>query len=157
MEIQETVSNVFKKYKRDSARIIDLLQDLQNIYGYLPKDLLIEVGKQTGAPLNRIYHIVTFYKAFQLKPRGKTIFTVCTGTTCHVKGSYKVLDMLEDHFCIKCGETTKDLKYTIEDVGCVGSCALAPVVVVNGKYHGNMTPDKVNKLLKEAGADEPNK
>ena len=145
------VKEVLARYGRNPARMIEILQDLQDIYRYLPKEVIQEVANQTGVPVNRIYHIATFYKAFHLEPRGETIITVCTGTACHVRGSYRTLDMLSERLGIGANETTKDLKVTLETVGCVGACALGPLVIVNGKYHGHVTADKVDKLLKEIG------
>ncbi len=148
-KIKKDVREVFERYGRDPARMIEILQDLQDIYHWLPKELLKEVSRQTGVPLTRIYHMATFFKAFSLKPRGKYVIQVCTGTTCHVKGAYMVLDQLKTALGVDVGETTDDLMFTLETVNCVGACALAPVVVVNQYYHGYMTPAKVESLIKE--------
>ena len=148
-KIKKDVSEVFERYGRDPARMIEILQDLQDIYHWLPEELLKEVSRQTGVPLTRVYHMATFFKAFSLKPRGKYVIQVCTGTTCHVKGAYMVLDQLKTVLGVDVGETTDDLMFTLETVNCVGACALAPVVVVNQYYHGYMTPAKVESLIKE--------
>jgi len=153
VEPKAAVKEVLARYKRNPARMIEILQDLQDIYRYLPQEVIQEVADQTGVPVNRIYHIATFYKAFHLEPRGETIITVCTGTACHVRGSYRTLDMLSERLGVKPNETTPDMKFTLETVGCVGACALGPLVIVNGKYHGHVTADKVDKLLKEIGAN----
>lgn len=147
--VEQDVKEVLARYGNDPARMIEILQDLQDIYGYLPKEVLGEVSLQTEVPLTRVYHVATFFKAFTLKPRGKYIIQVCTGTACHVKGSYRVLERLEDVLGIKAGDTTDDLMFTLETVNCVGACALGPVVIVNDKYHAYMTPAKVESLIKE--------
>lgn len=148
-KIKRDVAEVFERYGRDPARMIEILQDLQDIYHWLPKELLKEVSRQTGVPLTRVYHMATFFKAFSLKPRGKYVIQVCTGTACHVKGAYMVLDQLKNVLGIDVGETTDDLMFTLETVNCVGACALAPVVVINDYYHGYVTPGKVESLIKE--------
>lgn len=147
--LEQNVKEVMARYGDNPARMIEILQDLQDIYGYLPKEVLKEVSRQTEVPLTRIYHVATFFRAFTLKPRGKYLIHVCTGTTCHVKGAYRVLERLEDVLGVKAGDTTNDLLFTLETVNCVGACALGPVVIVNGKYYGYMTPAKVESLIKE--------
>lgn len=147
------VTKVLERYNRNPARMNEILQDLQDIFRYLPVEVLQEVAIQSKTPINRIYHIASFYKAFHLEPRGETVITVCTGTACHVRGSYRTLDMLSERLKIKPGKTTPDMKYTLDTVGCVGACALGPLVIVNGKYSGHITAEKVDKLLKEMGTN----
>jgi len=148
-KVEQNVKEVLNKYKNDSARMIEILQDLQDIYHYLPEEVLKEVSKQTGVPLTRVYHMATFFKAFSLKPRGKHMIYVCTGTACHVKGAYRVLERLKDLLGISPGQTTDDLLFTLETVNCVGACALGPVVIIDDKYYGHMTPVGVESLIKE--------
>jgi NADH:ubiquinone oxidoreductase subunit E len=148
-KVKENVKEVLERYNYNSARMIEILQDLQDIYGYLPKEVLKEVSRQAEVPLTRVYHVATFFKAFTLKPRGKYTIQVCTGTACHVKGSYRVLERLEDVLGIKPGDTTEDIMFTLETVNCVGCCALGPVVIINGKYYGHVTPVQVDSLIKE--------
>lgn len=147
--LEQNVKEVMARYGDNPARMIEILQDLQDIYGYLPEELLKEVSRQTEVPLSRVCHMATFFRVFTLKPRGKYLIHVCTGTTCHVKGSYRVLERLEDVLGVKAGDTTNDLLFTLETVNCVGACALGPVVIVNDKYYGYMTPAKVESLIKE--------
>jgi len=147
------VERVLEQYNRNPARMVEILQDLQEVFRYLPREVLMEVATQTRTAINRIYHIATFYKAFHLEPRGETVITVCTGTACHVRGSYRTLDMLSERLGIPPGGTTPDMKFTLDTVGCVGACALGPLVVVNDKYNGHITAEKVDKLLKEIGAN----
>ncbi len=154
VEPAKAVSEILSRYHGDPARMIEILQDLQEIYRYLPKEVIEEVSHQTEIPINRIYHIATFYKAFHLEPRGETIITVCTGTACHVRGSFRTLDLLSERLGVKPNETSGDLKYTLETVGCVGACALGPIVIINGKYYGHMTPDRMDRVLKRMGIIE---
>ncbi len=148
-KVREDVKRVFERYNRNPARMIEILQDLQDIYHWLPKEVLKEVSRQTEVPLSRIYHMATFFKAFSLKPRGRYVIQVCTGTTCHVKGAYMVLDRLKSVLGIEVGETTPDLTFTLETVNCVGACAIAPVVVINDRYYGYVTPSKVEEIVRE--------
>ncbi len=147
--LEQNVKEVIARYEGNPGRMIEILQDLQDVYGYLSKELLREVSCQAEVPLSKVCHMATFFKAFTLKPRGKHLIHVCTGTACHVKGSYRVLERLEDVLGIKAGDTTDDLLFTLETVNCVGACALGPVVIVNDKYYGYMTPAKVESLIKE--------
>jgi NADH-quinone oxidoreductase subunit E len=147
--LEKSVEEVMARHGNNPARMIEILQDLQDIYGYLPEEVLKEVSRQTEVPLARVYHVATFFKAFTLKPRGKYTIQVCTGTACHVKGSYRVLERFEDVLGIKPGDTTNDLYFTLETVNCVGCCALGPVVIVNGRYYGHVSPVQVGSLIKE--------
>jgi NADH-quinone oxidoreductase subunit E len=142
------VTQVLKKYRKDKSALIDILHDTQAKIGYLPEDALKAISKGLAVPLSRVYSVTTFFKAFSLTPRGRHIVSVCMGTACHVRGSDKVLEQLEKELGIKNGENTPDLKFTLETVNCVGACALGPMVVIGENYHGEMTPEKVNEVLK---------
>lgn len=144
------IEEIIEKHHFEEADLIGILQDLQEAHPnkYLPKESLEYISKVLNIPLNRIYHIATFFKAFSLKPKGKNVITVCVGTACHVKGSGRILDKLQNELNIAAGETTKDLKFTLEAVNCLGCCALAPVVVVNGEYYGHATQAKIDRILK---------
>jgi NADH-quinone oxidoreductase subunit E len=109
---------------------------------------LEEVSQRLQIPLTRIYYLATFYRAFSLTPRGRHLVTVCTGTACHVKGAASILNTMERELKVKAGETTSDKEYTLETVNCLGSCAQAPLVVIDGAYHGKMLGTKVLSLLK---------
>jgi NADH-quinone oxidoreductase subunit E len=145
----ETVSQVLQKHRHDKSLLVDILQDTQTEIGYLPREALEEVGKGLEIPQSRVYSVATFFKAFSLKPRGRHLINVCMGTACHVRGSDKVLEKIEELLNIKTGETTKDLKYTLETVNCVGACALGPMVIVGEDYHGEMTPEGIVSVLKQ--------
>jgi NADH-quinone oxidoreductase subunit E len=148
-ELKEKVGQVLQKYQHDKSLLVDILQDIQAETGYLPKEVLQETSHGLGVPLSRVYSVATFFKAFSLKPRGRHLINVCMGTACHVRGAVKVLEKVEQELGIKTGETTEDLKFTLETVNCVGACALGPMVIIGEDYHGEMTPDAVGSILKK--------
>lgn len=127
--------------------LISILQDIQAEYHYLPEEALRHVAKRLNLPLIQVYGVATFFKAFSLKPQGKHKCSVCLGTACHVRGAPFILDELERQLGIKSGETTEDMEFTLESVNCLGACALGPVVVVDGKYHGQMNTGKAKKMM----------
>jgi len=147
-QLKERVESILDNYQRDRGMLVSILQDVQAEYNYLPGEALVEVSQALGAPLSQVYSVATFFKAFSLEPRGRYLINVCLGTACHVRGAVKVLEAIERELDIKTGGTTKDLKFTLERVNCVGCCALGPVVIINGEYHGQMKTDKVKALLK---------
>ncbi|HOJ18189.1 MAG: NADH-quinone oxidoreductase subunit NuoE [Ignavibacteriales bacterium] len=143
-------SEIFKNYtQNDKSAIIPLLQDVQQIYGYLPEKVLLEVAKFTGLALSRVYGIATFYNQFRLTPLGENIIRVCRGTACHVKGSANILYTLEQELKIQAGETTRDKKFTLEVVSCIGACSIAPVITVNDDYFGRLTTKEIPGILKK--------
>jgi NADH-quinone oxidoreductase subunit E len=147
--LRETVKKALQKHEHDKSLIVDILQDIQSEIGYLPKDALVETGKQLDVPVSRVYSVATFFKAFSLTKRGRHLISVCMGTACHVRGAVKVLEQIEQELKINRGGTTKDLKFTLETVNCVGACALGPMVIVGEDYHGEMTPEGITSVLKE--------
>ncbi|OGP53503.1 MAG: hydrogenase [Deltaproteobacteria bacterium RBG_13_52_11] len=142
------LEKILKKHDHQKASLLAILQDIQALENYLPRKILEEVSQQLQVPLAQIYYLATFYRAFSLTPRGRHLVTVCTGTACHVKGAASILNTMERELAVKPGETTSDKKYTLETVNCLGSCALAPLVVVDGHYHGRMLGTKVLSLLR---------
>ena len=146
-EMENTVGAILDKHQRDEGLLVSILQDVQAEFNYLPQDALVAVSRGLSVPLSQVYSIATFFKAFSLKEKGRHSVHVCLGTACHVRGAVRILDRLEDDLGIKNGETTADLKYTLETVNCVGACALGPIVVVDGEYAGQMNVDKVKPLL----------
>jgi NADH-quinone oxidoreductase subunit E len=144
---RQKIKSILARYQRDAGMLVAILQDVQVEYNYLPKEALENVSEGLDIPLSRVYSVASFFKAFSLKPRGRHIINVCLGTACHVRGAVRVLDEIERKLGIKSGETTKDLKYTLETVNCVGACALGPIVVIDGNYSGEMTGSKVKPLL----------
>ncbi len=146
-EIQQKVGEVLGRYQHHESFLVSILQDIQAEYRYLPRETLLEVSQDLGIPLSRVYSVATFFKAFSLKPRGRHLIHVCLGTACHVRGAVRVLEEIERELRISRGETTEDLKYTLETVNCVGACALGPIVIIDGEYSGQMKTDRVKALL----------
>ncbi len=144
----ETLDAILDRYDRNPAQLIPILQDVQSEENYLPRETLQAISEKLNVPLVRIYSVATFYKAFSLKPRGKHIVQVCMGTACHVRGAPRILDKMVRDLGVQPGGTTKDLEFTLETVNCLGACALGPIVVVDGEYHGQMTSPKWDKLYK---------
>jgi NADH-quinone oxidoreductase subunit E len=147
-ELKGKVQEVLQKYQHDSSLLVDILQDIQAETGYLSKEVMEETARGLEIPVSRVYSVATFFKAFSLTPRGRHLINVCMGTACHVRGADKVLEKIEEELGIKRGETTPDLKFTLETVNCLGACALGPIVVVGEDYHGEMTPETVSSVLK---------
>jgi NADH-quinone oxidoreductase subunit E len=144
----DKTEQIINKHQGDAGSLIQVLLEIQSENRWLPKEVLEKVSKKLKVPLNRIQHIVTFYKAFSLVPKGRHEVHVCTGTACHVRGAPRLLDSVQDLIGIKPGETDLDLKFSLETVNCLGCCALGPVMVVDGEYHGKMAPAKSEEVLK---------
>lgn len=140
---------IFTRFDGDTENLIMILQDITAECNYLPRGALIYVAEKLKVPLSEIFGAATFYKAFSLTPRGKYIVNVCLGTACHVRGAEKVKESLEQRLNIYEGETTEDLKFTLDTVRCVGCCALGPVVTVNEKAHGGLDRAKVLKVIEK--------
>jgi len=139
--------DVFSNYACRNGDLIPILQDIQDIHGYLPEEMLVATAQRLKMPECAVYGVATFYTQFYLTPQGRNRIKVCQGTACHVRGVERLIDAIRDKLGIGPGETTEDFEFSVEGVACFGSCALAPVVVLNGKVHGNMTTDKVADLL----------
>jgi NADH-quinone oxidoreductase subunit E len=148
MATQE-VNRILRRYKNDPTDIIAILQDVQQTYRYLPKDVLEQISQKIDIPLSRIYHLSTFFRAFSLEERGKHEIHVCLGTACHVRGAPRILESFERGLKIAAGQTTKDKECTLETVNCVGACALGPVIIADEKSEGKMTPQKAERLLRQ--------
>ena len=129
-------NKIFENYKpNDRSNLIPLLQDAQSIYGFLPENALRDISEFVKVPLSRVYGVATFYNQFRLMPLGENIIRVCRGTACHVKNSANILFALESELGVMAGHTTRDKKFTLEVVNCIGSCSIAPVILVNDDYH----------------------
>ena len=139
---------ILDKYSREPSSLLAILQDIQDEENYLPKDTVKQVAKELSVPLARIYALSTFFSSFSLEPRGKHICTVCMGTACHVRGAPRLVEHIEREFDVPAGETTKDMQLTLETVNCVGACALGPLVILDGEYHGNMNPAKLDRVFR---------
>ena len=143
----QKIKSILARYDGDPGMLVPILQDVQAEYNYLPKEALEKVSEGLDVPMSQVYSVASFFKAFSLKPRGRHLINVCLGTACHVRGAVRVLDEIERELGVKSGQTTDDLRYTLETVNCVGACALGPIVVVDGSYSGQMTASKVKPLL----------
>ncbi len=141
---------ILSKYSQPTpSDLIPILQQIQNAYGYLPQNVLKEITAGTRIPLSKIYGVVTFYSQFSLEPRGKHTIKVCTGTACHIKGATDIKKRITEVLQINEGETTKDYKFTYEPVACVGTCFLAPVMMIDDRYYGKLTTEKTEATLKD--------
>jgi NADH:ubiquinone oxidoreductase subunit E len=145
-----TIEPILEGRRSQPEQLIEVLQDVQKICGYIPQDAMMTVARELGVPLMEVYRVANFYKAFTLKPRGKNVITICTGTACHVRGSDLLIDQVKGQLNIEPGDTTKDGLFTIECVNCLGACALAPIVVQNESYLDHMTPAKLRKIIDNA-------
>jgi len=132
---------------RNEEMLISLLQDLQSRYGYLPRQVLEWVSKETGIALSRMFGVITFYAQFSLEKKGDHLVRCCQGTACHVKGAPFITKAISRELGIEPGETTPDCAFTFESVNCLGACALAPLVVIDEEYYGKMTQDKIQQLI----------
>jgi NADH-quinone oxidoreductase subunit E len=143
----EPVDSIIARHRDEDGALIGILEDVQATYGYLPEEALRLVSARTGQPLVDIYGVATFYEFFTLKPRGRHVCTVCAGTSCHVRGAAAVLARCEAELGVRPGETTADRAFTLEVAGCLGACALGPMVVVDGHPFANVTTGAVRRLL----------
>ena len=148
MEVSK-IDGVIEQYGARESALLAILQDIQVEEKYLPKEALEHVSQKMNIPLVQVFRIATFYNALSLKPRGRHKIDVCLGTACHVRGGNKILEKMERDLGITVGETTKDKRFTLESVHCVGCCSLGPVAVVDGDVFGRLSQDKVPALLKE--------
>ncbi len=141
------LNNVLDTYGGSEEELISILQDVQERFGYLPKDAMLEVSKFLSIPESRVYAVASFYAQFRFKPMGKNTVMVCRGTACHVKGAPRILDEFKRELEIDENETTEDKEYTLETVACLGCCALAPCAMINDEVAANLTPKKVKSLF----------
>ena len=148
------ISDILAAYPAKEASLIEVLQDVQARFHYLPEEALKLIASTLRVPLSKVYAVATFYKVFRLTPRGKNHIKICTGTACHVRGAPLLLDEIKARFGIQAGETSSDKKYTLDAVNCVGACAMAPVVIVNEKYYGNISPLKLKQIFEGSNPDE---
>jgi len=143
----EKVDEIIDRYPAEQGVLIQLLLDLQSEFNWVSKEAIMRISERLQIPLSQIYRLASFYKAMSLTPRGRHVVNVCLGTACHVRGGARVMDKAEEALKIRAGETTQDMKFTLERVNCLGCCALGPVVVVDKNYHGKLTPVKVKEVL----------
>ena len=148
-EINEFMEKLYTEYKPVKDNLIQMLNEVQEHFGYVPKEAQKGLSEFLGIPMAEIYGVITFYSRFSLKPKGKYNISVCMGTACFVKGSQKILDRLLERLKIEVGDTTPDGKFSIEEMRCVGACGLAPVFTVNGEVYGKATVQKLDQVLDE--------
>jgi NADH-quinone oxidoreductase subunit E len=149
MDNKYKVDSIIEKYREGRSSLVGLLQDVSQQCGYLPEGVLENISDRLNIPLSHMYSLATFYTSFRLEPLGKHHCSVCVGTACHVRGAELVVDVIERELNIRDGETTEDGKFTLDKVNCLGACALGPLVVIDGEYHGKMDQRKIAKLLKQ--------
>jgi NADH:ubiquinone oxidoreductase subunit E len=143
------MDELLSHYRGEKGALIPVLQEAQNIYGYLPEEVLRRISRTLNVPLSKIYGVITFYAQFYLTPRGKHVVKSCQGTACHVRGAKGVLDSLCRELKVEPGGTTGDLNFTLETVACVGTCFLAPVIMIDADYYGKLTPKRAVDALKK--------
>jgi len=146
---REALEKVFERYAGQRGALIPLLQEAQEIYGYLPGEVLREIARRLRIPFSQVFGVATFYTQFHLKPRGRNIVRICQGTACHVRGASRVFEAVSQKLGIGRNETTPDLRYTLETVACLGACGLAPVMMVNDDTHGRLTPERAASVLEQ--------
>lgn len=143
------LEKILNVYKQDKDNLIQILNDVQEHYGYIPTSAQMAIANYLNIPLAEVYGVVTFYSRFTLKPKGKYNIAVCLGTACYVKGSEKILERVKERLKIDVGETTPDGKFSIEETRCIGACGLAPVFTINGEVYGKATVQSLDKVLDE--------
>ncbi len=144
---QVKLEEIITKYKHENGPLLPVLQHAQEVYGYLPAEVLKHISKALRIPLARIYGVATFYAQFRLVPSGRNVINVCLGTACHVRSGAKILETIEKALKIKDGATTQDRRFTLEVVACIGACGLAPVISINNEVHGRLLPESITEIL----------
>lgn len=146
---KDFLNRIIKKYRGDPGEILEMLLDIQEEEKYLPRKALNSLAEKLNLPLAKIYRLAEFYESLSLKPQGRCQINVCAGTACHVRGASNILEEFEQQLGIKAGQVTPDLNFGLKKVNCVGTCALGPVVTIQDRYLGNMSPLKVKKVIQE--------
>lgn len=144
MELDKIIE---EEFNNDKENLIMMIQEIQRRYNYLPEPALKYLAISIGVPLSRIYGVATFYSTFSLEPRGRNIISICLGTACHVRGGERVRERIEESLDLKDGDTTDDMRFTLETVRCIGCCSLGPVVKINEDMHGNISSDQVGNII----------
>lgn len=140
---------ILEEYKTQKGAVIPILQRAQDIYGYLPKEVLTSIAKKTGIPISQLYGVVTFYAQFNLERRGRHLVRICDGTACHVRGAPKIVEGISDAFDLEPGGSDPNYQYTLEIVYCLGSCGLAPIAVIDDQVYGQTTSEKLVEQLRQ--------
>jgi NADH-quinone oxidoreductase subunit E len=145
----ERIDRIIDQYKGEASSVIQVLMEIQHVNHWLPREILERVSSKLHVPLNEVLHIVTFYKTFSLVPKGRHEIHVCTGSSCHVRGSKRLLEAVQDATGLQPGETSPDLRFSLETGNCLGCCSLGPEMVVDGKHHSKIAIDNVEEVLKD--------
>jgi NADH-quinone oxidoreductase subunit E len=143
------IDRILFTYGGDKSALIQILLDAQSALNWLPEKVLRRISEQLGIAFSEVYRTASFYKALSLVPRGRHLIRVCMGTACHVRGSPRILGKIEQALNIRTGETTEDMKFSLERVNCLGCCALGPVMVIDGEAHGNLAPAQIERILNQ--------
>ncbi|UCB42441.1 MAG: NAD(P)H-dependent oxidoreductase subunit E [Dehalococcoidales bacterium] len=143
----QTLEQILEGRRSQPNQLIEVLHDAQKEYGYISREVMQAVSQGLGVPIIEVYRVSSFYKAFRLNPSGKNVLTMCMGTACHVRGAHLLLDQATGQLGVKPGEVTPDGLFSVENVNCLGVCAMGPIVTENGSYHQHMTPGKLRKLI----------
>jgi NADP-reducing hydrogenase subunit HndA len=146
-EQEDNLLTVINKHKGEKGALMPILQEAQEIYGYLPIEVQQIISEKMDISLEEVYGVVSFYSQFNLNPKGEYKISVCLGTACYVKGSQKIIDLISEKIGIKAGEITSDGKYSLDATRCIGACGLAPVLTINDDVYGRLVPDDVDKIL----------
>lgn len=149
-----TIESILKGRRSQPQQLIEVLQDVQEQSGFIPEDDMRVISMELGVPLIEVYRAANFYKAFSLTPRGENVITICSGTACHVRGANLLSNQIFGQLGLAPGETTEDGRFSLEQVNCLGACALGPIVVMNGTYYDHMTPGKLRKLINSFNGKE---
>jgi len=149
IDYMELDTIIEEQFNRDKENLIMILQEIQKKYNYLPQASLIYLSEKLDIPMSKIFGVGTFYSTFSLEPRGKHIISVCLGTACHVRGAEKVREKIQESLNLHDGQTTKDMRFTLESVRCLGCCSLGPVVRIDDDIHGRITSDMAGKILEK--------
>jgi NADH-quinone oxidoreductase subunit E len=147
-ELEERFIELLEHYKGERGALVPLLQGAQAIFGYLPQEVMVRVAGAAGEPLSKALGVATFYSQFRLTPHAKNTVRCCHGTACHISGASLISQEIERHLGIHAGENTPDMMFTVEEVHCVGACGMAPVVMINDRAYGKLTPDKAVAAVK---------
>ncbi|MGB9840343.1 NADH-quinone oxidoreductase subunit NuoE [Thermovenabulum sp.] len=148
------IESILKRYPKEKRFLLAILQDIQRTYNYLPREALNEVREYLDIPLSSLYSMATFYRALSLKPKGKYVIRICDGTACHIRGSMNLLEEIKRELSLSPGEITPDAKFSLETVNCLGSCAIAPVMMINERVYGNLKPDMLREIFSSFGGEE---
>lgn len=148
------IDSIIERHSAKASGLIMILQDIQAHLGYLDPETILRVSEKLGIPKAQVYSVATFYKSFSLKPRGKHKVDICEGTACHIRGASVLMSQVSDELGIKPGETTDDGELTLNSVHCVGACAMAPVAVIDGVYHGSVTASDLKKEIRKCCSDQ---